>query len=126
MIRTILSVVAILLVAVGISHAAGKVAEVDAFHKVLHPLMHEAFPAKDFAKIREGLPGLIEAAETMRNARLPEELKAQQAKYRKLGDKLLKQLKAMDKGKDTMKEGKFGKKFEEMHDTFEKINDLVQ
>jgi hypothetical protein len=32
----------------------------------------------------------------------------------------------MDKGKDTMKGAKFGKKFEEMHDTFEKINDLVQ
>jgi hypothetical protein len=126
MVRTLLSIVMVLFIAASVSTAAGKVAEVDAFHKILHPFMHEAFPAKDFAKIREGLPALIEAAETMRAAQLPEELKSNQKQYRKLADKLLKQLKSMDKGKDTMKDVKFGKKFEEMHSTFEKINELVK
>ncbi|HUN67028.1 MAG TPA: hypothetical protein VMW43_13125 [Bacteroidota bacterium] len=106
--------------------AAGNVEEVDAFHRILHPLVHDAYPAHDFGAIRDRLPKLLEAAEVMRGARLPGELSGKQHAYRKLTGKLYNQLKSLEKRKNRLKDEKFGVLFMEMHDTFEKINDLVK
>ncbi len=108
------------------AYCAGKVPEVDEFHKVLHPLVHDALPNKDYAAIREGLPALIESATKMSQAQLPEDLASKQKKYTKEAKKMLKQLRDMDRRKSKISDEALDKRFRAMHDTFEKIMGMVQ
>ncbi len=115
-----------LLLSLTVARAAGKVAEVDDFHKVLHPLVHEAYPNKDFNAIRAGIPDLLAAANTMAKAVLPSDLAPKQKEYKNEVRRLVKQLKEMDKKKGKLSDDELGKKFMAMHDTFEKIMEIVQ
>ena len=98
----------------------------DEFHELLHPLIHEAYPEKDFASIRKALPNLVKAAETMAKATLSKEMTPKKAEYRKESKKLVKQLKAMKDRKDRLSDEQLGKQFMEMHDTFEGIMEMTQ
>ncbi len=100
-----------------------RVAELDQFHKLLHPLIHDAYPNKDFATIRKALPDLVQSAEIMAKATLPQGIKEDQ--YRKKAQKLVKELKAMEKKKEKLSDKKLGKDFMKMHDTFEGIMQLM-
>ena len=100
------------------------VKELDAFHELLHPLVHEAYPNKDFSTIRKAIPDLIAAAKKLKNASLPKELKTKE--FKKNSSKLLKELTALNKKKDKLTDEEFGKKFMEMHDTFESVMELMQ
>ena len=100
------------------------VKELDAFHELLHPLVHEAYPNKDFSTIRKAIPDLIAAAKKLKIASLPEELKKKE--FKKNSSKLLKELTALNKKKEKLTNEEFGKKFMEMHDTFENIMELMQ
>ena len=100
--------------------------ELDRFHKLLHPLIHEAYPNKDFASIRKAIPDLVKAAEAMAKATLPKEMVSKKTDYKKESRKLVKQLKAMKDKKDELSDEQLGKKFMEMHDTFEGIMEMTQ
>lgn len=100
-----------------------RVEELDHFHKLLHPLIHDAYPNKDFTAIRKALPELVKSAEKMAKSTLPEGLEKDQ--YRKKAGLLVKQLKAMNKQKGKMSDEKLGTDFMKMHDTFEGIMELV-
>jgi len=100
------------------------VKEVDSFHELLHPLVHDAYPKKDFGSIRKALPDLISSARSLGKAKLPKELTAKREAYRKESKKLMKQLKDLDAKK--MPDEQFGKLFSEMHDTFENIMEIVR
>lgn len=101
------------------------VKELDAFHELLHPLVHEAYPAKDFAAIKKALPGLVDAAVSMKKASLPPKFAAKADIYKKHSKKLLQQLSTMNKMKAKLTDDELGKRFMEMHDTFESIMGLV-
>ncbi len=101
------------------------VKEVDAFHELLHPLVHEAYPAKDFAAIKKGLPGLVDAAVSMKKASLPPKFAAKKNLYKKHSKKLHQQLTSMNKMKSKLTDDELGKRFMEMHDTFESIMGLM-
>ncbi len=109
-----------------IAHCAGKVTEVDQFHELLHPLVHDALPNKDYAAIRDALPQLIESATTMSKAQLTDDLVSKQKKYTKEAKKLLKQLKDMERRKSKFSDEALDKRFRAMHDTFERIVQMVQ
>ena len=100
--------------------------ELDAFHELLHPLVHEAYPAKDFAAIKKGIPGLIKSAAALKTAALPKELSAKKTVFNKTAKKLLQQLNQLDKKKETWKDKEYGEKFMAMHDTFEKMIDMTR
>lgn len=100
--------------------------ELDQFHELLHPLVHDAYPKKDFATIRTALPSLVKSATLVKNAKLPAELASKSKSYDKQSKKLLQQLTDMDKKKAKMSDKDLGKKFMEMHDTFEELMGLVK
>jgi hypothetical protein len=104
----------------------GSVKEIDQFHTLLYPLIHNAYPNKDFASIRKGLPGLVKAAETMAKAKLPAKKSIKKPEYKKETGKLIKLLKTMNKGKEQMSDEQLGKKFMEMHDMFEGIMEMME
>ena len=47
------------------------VKEYDEFHRVLHPLQHEALPRKDFAQIRSKAPELVKRGQAIVNLGIP-------------------------------------------------------
>ena len=98
--------------------------ELDAFHKLLHPLVHDAYPSNDYTSIRKALPDLIVAAKRITSAKLPKALLSKQKQFRRDSKKLLNQLGEMDAKKLT--DEQLGKRFMKMHDTFEGIMELVQ
>jgi len=104
--------------------AAVTVKELDAFHELLHPLVHEAYPSKDFGTIRKALPNLITSATSLKNAAIPEGL-VKKSEFKKGSAKLLKELVALNKKKGKLSDEAFGKKFMEMHDTFEELMGMV-
>jgi hypothetical protein len=48
------------------------VKEYDEFHRVLHPLEHEALPKKDFARIRSKAPELVKLGKTIVGLGVPQ------------------------------------------------------
>jgi hypothetical protein len=100
------------------------VKEVDSFHELLHPLVHDAFPNNDFGAIRKALPALISSARSLAKAKLPKTMATKRDAYRRESKMLMKQLKELDGKK--MPEEQFGKLFSKMHDTFENIMELVR
>jgi len=103
----------------------GTVKEVDAFHELLHPLVHESYPKNDFATIRKAIPELLKSGKAMKSAKLPAELAAKKDAYAKISKKLVQELTDLNKKKDKLSDKEFGSKFMDMHDTFESIVDLV-
>jgi hypothetical protein len=100
--------------------------ELDAFHALLHPLVHEAYPKNDFAAIKDALPKLIESAAALKGATLPEPLSGKNKAFRAESKKLATQLAQLSKKRDTLSDDEFGKRFMKMHDTFEKLMELTK
>ena len=103
---------------------ASAVKELNEFHELLHPLVHEAYPNKDFAAIKKALPELIESGTLLKKATLPKELVSKKKAFMTEAKKLMKQLTEMNRKKDTISDEALGKKFMEMHTTFEKMMDM--
>jgi len=64
------------------------VAEMDEFHKVLHPLWHDLKVQKDWAGICKAAAGLAKSAAAVKIAKVPANLKDRQARYTPLAEKL--------------------------------------
>lgn len=60
---------------------AGRVPELDAFHKPIYELWHDAWPAKDVAKMKALLPDVEKAYTTLAAAKLPGILREKKAKW---------------------------------------------
>jgi hypothetical protein len=60
---------------------SGRVPELDAFHKPIYALWHEAWPAKDIVKLKSILPDVEKAYATLAEAKLPGILREKQAKW---------------------------------------------
>lgn len=105
---------------------ATKMVEVSKFHELLHPLVHDAYPDSNFSAIRKALPDLIAAAASIKNAKLPKELRSKKKEFRKISKSLLKQLETMNKRKAKLSDKELGDQFMEMHDTFEKMMELIE
>ena len=100
------------------------VKEVDSFHELLHPIVHDAYPNNDFGSIRKAIPGLIRSARLIENAKLLKELSTKRNTYRKESKKLVRPLKDLDG--EIMLDERPGRLFSEMHDTFENIMQIVR
>lgn len=60
---------------------SGRVPELDAFHKPIYALWHEAWPAKDITTLKSLLPDVEKAYSTLAAAKLPGILREKQAKW---------------------------------------------
>lgn len=60
---------------------SGRVPELDAFHKPIYTLWHDAWPAKDIAKLKVLLPDVEKAYTTLAAAKLPGILREKKAKW---------------------------------------------
>lgn len=100
--------------------------KLDEFHELLHPLVHEAYPKKDFAAIRKGLPGLVTAGIAVKKASLPKEMATKKNDFNKTSKKLVRQLTDLNKNKTKLSDEKFGEMFMEMHDTFEELMGMME
>ena len=102
------------------------VKELTTFHELLHPLVHEAYPAKDYGTIRKAIPDLIKSAAKIRTAKLPKEMKDKKKEFAGESKKLLKELKALDKKQNKLSDEQFAEQFMDMHDTFEKLMEITR
>ena len=95
----------------------------DEFHELLHPLVHESFADNDFAAIRKQLDALLEKAEEIEDAEIPEKFMDKKEPFEQLSEQLITQLKEMQSLDD---DKAFAEMFNEMHETFEQLAHLFQ
>lgn len=97
--------------------------ELDRFHDVLHPLVHDALPDNDFDTIRKNLDALMQEAEAIVNAALPEKYEAKKREFGVLAEALVNQLAGL---KETADDEELAMKFEERHGTFEQMAGMLR
>ena len=100
--------------------------QVKAFHDVLHPLVHDALPKGDFAKIRNTLDKLLVKATAIQNAKLPKALAGRKQEFDDACNTLVTQLEEMNAMKDKVDDDTLEKSFNEMHDTFEQLAQIAR
>jgi hypothetical protein len=102
-----------------------RIKEYELFHDVLEPLQHEALPQSDFRRIRSMANELVSRGKAIVKLGVPEAPKSNRREFAKAlrkFDKALAKLKTRArKGSDT----KLKKSFSAVHDSFEKLADLV-
>lgn len=102
------------------------VKELNEFHEVLHPLVHDSMPKGDLDAVRSKLDLLHKRAVDVQKARIPKEFASRTKEYDRLSAQLTKQvneLKALKKPGD--KEA-FTTTFDAMHETYEELAGLVR
>jgi hypothetical protein len=100
--------------------------ELDIFHDALHPLVHEALPNNDYTTIRAGLQDLLTKAKAIEKARLPRKFASRRKEFQKQSKLLVSQLADMNEVKNKIDGDTLGKKFNDMHETFETLVELVR
>lgn len=100
--------------------------ELDVFHDALHPLVHESYPDGDFETIRAGLEDLLVRAEAIQKAKLPKKLAGRKKEFQKQSKELVGQLHEMIGMKDVVDDETLGVKFNDMHETFETLVNLLR
>lgn len=103
-----------------------KVKEYNVFHDLLHPLEHEAVPAKDFSRIRSNAAELVRRGKAIVRVGIPgntaeryrEEFRKELAKFRIALNKLSKDAK---RGTDAQLENSFSA----VHDSFEMLAGML-
>jgi hypothetical protein len=106
--------------------AAAIVKEVDGFHELLHPLVHEAMPNKDAGTIRKGLPALMASAAAIKNAHLPQSMQKKKTAFKNAARKLQAQVEKLNKTKSRLTDLELLEKFGQIHETFELIDNMIR
>ena len=111
-------------------HSEGKehsfaVKELDKFHDMLRPLFHESLEKGDFDAIRMGIDSLYQRAVAIEKSKLPKKFSGKKSQFQKSAKQLVAQLSFMKKNKSTMDNEKLKSKFEEMHNKFESLAELL-
>jgi hypothetical protein len=92
------------------------------FHDVLHPLEHEALPARDFARIRSKAGELVRRGRAIVRFGVPKNLEAKQAyEFRKELRKFSKALSLFDRAAKRDKDTQLESSFSAVHDSFEML-----
>ncbi len=102
------------------------VPELQAFHKIIYPMWHKAYPAKDFSAIKGFIPEIKANMEKMNNAKLPgilrdkeSQWKEQLAKFNSFADTYYKACSDND-------EAGMLKAVENFHRSYEAMNRVVK
>ena len=102
------------------------VKEYDEFHDVLHPLQHEALPAKDFKRIRSNAAELIKKGKAILGLGVPKGTSEERVEV--FGSGLKKFATALTKFSKQSKDGsdeQLELSFSEVHDSFEMLAGML-
>lgn len=97
--------------------------ELDNFHHVLHPLVHDAMPNEDFDLVRSKLDMVLKNAKAIEKAPLPTGFASKRKEFMKLAKALVDQVSELKKLSDNKE---FTEKFDEMHETFEQLAGMLK
>jgi hypothetical protein len=100
--------------------------ELTDFHDILHPLVHDALPNGDYGTIRSQLDALLAKGKAILRAKLPPSLTPKRKELRKASNDLVKQLRELAAMKVAKDNASLERKFNEMHETFERLAGLAQ
>lgn len=98
------------------------VKEYDTFHDVLHPLEHEALPAKDFSRIRSNAATLVTRGKAMVKRGIPRGTDQKYVEeFRKELKKFKKSLNQFSKDAKSGSDSSLETSFSAVHDSFEML-----
>ncbi len=122
----LLTTLALFGLATAVSAEEFSVKEYVEFHHVLHPLQHEALPAKDFKRIRTNAAELVKRGQAMVRVGVPKGTAEKQVEefrreLKKFKDALGKFRKDSQKGTDQQLEASFSA----VHDSFEMLAGML-
>ena len=100
--------------------------ELQVFHDVLYPLVHEALPKSDFDRIKRNLGRLLRRATAIQKVKLPMELAGRKEGFEAKSNELVTQLQDLVGMKDAVDDRTLEKAFNEMHETFEQLVEIVR
>lgn len=100
--------------------------ELKVFHDVLHPLFHDALPRGDFSTIRSKLHELHKDAVAIQKAKLPKKLAGRQKEFDNKSAVLVSLLGDMVSMKDIVDDATIEKMFNDMHEAFEGLAELMK
>jgi hypothetical protein len=100
--------------------------ELDTFHEILHPLVHESYPKGDYATICSHLDTLLQSAMALEKAKLPKRLKGVRKEFVAQSKVLTGEVKELLTLSDKVDDTIFGEKFNDMHETFEHLAELLR
>lgn len=100
--------------------------EMGVFHRILHPLVHDALPNGDFGAIRGKLDTLLAQAKAIQKAKLPKKFTGRKEEFDKKSKELVSNLTDMVSMKDIVDEATMEKLFNDMHETFESLAELLR
>jgi hypothetical protein len=104
----------------------GRVPELDAFHQPIYALWHEAWPAKDIAKLKSLLPDVEKAYSTLAGAKLPGILRDKQSKWDEKLQVLTRSVKDYRKAVDEGNNDGIMKAAEAVHMNYEQMVRIVR
>ena len=108
------------------SEPAFALKEMNVFHKILHPLVHDALPNNDFAAIRSKLDTLLAEAKALQQAKLPKKFAGRKDEFDKQSAELVSQLTDLVSMKDIVDDATLEKLFNDMHESFESLGEILR
>jgi hypothetical protein len=102
------------------------VPELYAFHKVVYPMWHKAFPEKDYALFKELLPDVNTGAEKIYEAKLPGILRDKQEQWSEGISKLQESIQRYNKACEENNEPEMLASAEVLHTNFEMLVRLIK
>jgi hypothetical protein len=108
------------------SEPAFALKEMNVFHKILHPLVHDALPNNDFAAIRSNLDTLLAEAKAIQQAKLPKKFAGRKEEFEKQTEELVSQLTDLVSMKDIVDDATLEKLFNDMHESFESLGEILR
>lgn len=105
-------------------HESGGSQEFRSFHDVLHPLMHEALPQKDYKTMRARAGELVKRGRAIVQAGAPHGV-TDEAAFRKGLKSFDAELTAFRKAARGKNDAQLEKTFNAVHDTFEMLADML-
>lgn len=105
---------------------SGRVPELDAFHKPIYTLWHDAWPAKDIAKLKSLLPDVEKAYTTLASSKLPGILREKKVKWDERLHVLAQSVKDYREAVDENKSDGIMKAAEAVHMNYEQMVRLVR
>jgi hypothetical protein len=108
------------------SEPAFAIKEMNVFHKILHPLVHDALPKEDFAAIRGKLDTLLAEAKAIQHAKLPKKFAGRKDEFEKQSAELVSQLADLVSMKDIVDDATLEKLFNDMHESFESLGEILR
>ena len=99
--------------------------ELDSLHDILHPLVDDALPDKDYEAIRNQLDKYLSTPLAIDKASLPEEYASRDKEFKELSTLLISEINNLHEMGAKPDEEMFEAKFEEMHETFETLAHML-